>query len=213
LWADSGSTVLPSSLALDSALPVHPSCKGQIYGGPATGHCLTVRLRADATWKASLATLGWHSGDSGVVVAFAPARSFGQWANASLYGVMPRGIVSASPQACTLPGGCDSALGSFGGETAGVHAAGTYLLGSFVLDLSSVTPGSHSIHSFVREGLGGVFDAKAVSSPVQRNHAIILTPEPGSAWLVGAGLLGLVWGLPRRRGAARGSAPRQVSRR
>ena len=71
LWADTGTTLLPASLALDPGLAVNPTCKGQNYAGPEQGHCLTVQLRADAPFKAALITLGWHAGDSG--------RSFRRW--------------------------------------------------------------------------------------------------------------------------------------
>ena len=52
-------TLLDLDAILDATLPVNPVCKGLLYDGPEHGHCLTVRLRADARFKAALNTLGW----------------------------------------------------------------------------------------------------------------------------------------------------------
>lgn len=198
VWADTGTGVLPASVALDSTQPVNPICRGIRYDGPATGHCLTVRLRAEAPFKAVLATLGWNNAASGMVAAFTPEKSHGQFGrNPGLVGFGARAIVPATPAACTVPG-CDTAYGSFGGEVGGAFPAGAYLLGSFVLDLSGATPGTHEIHSFVRDGLDGAFDSTGNSRPVERNQATVLAPEPTTLVLLATGLFALLGAKPRR---------------
>lgn len=188
LWADTGTASLPASIALDSDRAVNPICRGGLYTGPATGHCLTVQLRASEPFVAALNTLGWNASASGIGLGFAPANSHGKFGrNPPLLGFGARAIVSASPLDCPVPG-CDTALGSFGGEAGSHYPAGTYLLGSLVLDLTEVRPGTHALQTFVRDGLDGVFTSGAISRPTERNGAFVLTPEPASALLLGAAL-------------------------
>ena len=98
--------------------------------------------------------------------------------------------------------GCDTAFGSFGGVCAGCVPAGTYIIGSINFDTSGALAGFHNILNFLRAGIDGVTDKKLVTQPVRLTGAIFFVlPEPGTASLLGLGVLGVLGlcAIARRR--------------
>ena len=198
-WADTGTPTLTLTAPGDPSVGATgaPCSSGFLYGGSATGRCLVVRLTATAAVTAAVMTLGWNAAASGLAVDYAGLRSFGLFggAFAPAAPVLP---VSTNAGECVSLG-CDTAYGSFGGVSAGVIAAGTYTLGSINFDTSGTLGGSHDILNYLREGVGGVTDKKFAPAPVQLNGAVLnVVPEPGTAALLGLGVMGLVLAGRRR---------------
>ena len=198
IWADTGTatlTVLPGDAAAAAGGDL---CSTGFISAAGTGRCMLVRFTAAATFKASISTIGWNTAASGVTVDFAANRSYGQWngLGLSLAPVLPKvaGTVDCAP-------GCDSAYGSFGGATAGAIGAGTYTLGSINFNTSGALAGVHSFTDFFRTGVGDVVNGKGVpGQTVQVNGAILnVIPEPGTASLLGLGIMGLVLAGRRRK--------------
>lgn len=77
--------------------------------------------------------------------------------------------------------------------------AGTYVVATIVWDTSAANVGSFDIVSFLNGGLDGFFDTNSfLITDVTLNPAtLVVTPEPGTAALLGVPLVGLV--LARRR--------------
>ena len=201
IWSDTGTATLTLSPGDPSVGPVGGACAGGfLYDGSATGRCLEVRLTATAPLTAALVTLGWNTAASGLQVDHVGLKSHG------IYGAS--GFAGASPTQPTVAGtancaglGCDTAFGSFGGVTGAPLVAGSYTIGSINFDTSGTLVGVHNILVFLRTGIDGVTDRKFNVVPVQLNGALIsdAIPEPGTASLLGLGVLGLCAIARRRR--------------
>jgi hypothetical protein len=198
IWADTGTATLTAGPGDPGVGATGAPCSsGFLYDGSATGRCLIVRLTAAAPVTAAVMTLGWNAADSGLAVDFAGLRAFGLFGG-GFTGASPVFPVATNAGECVSLG-CDTAYGSFGGVSTAPIAAGTYTLGSINFDTSGTLGGSHDILSYLREGVGGVTDKKFVAAPVQLNGAILnVVPEPGTAALLGLGVMGLVLAGRRR---------------
>ena len=95
--------------------------------------------------------------------------------------------------------GCDHRFTSFGFLVPASSGSGlTYTAGTITLDLTGATPGTYTIVSYQAAGIDG--PAENANNP--HNNAILIInpiPEPGTASLLGLGLLGLVMAGRRSR--------------
>ena len=124
---------------------------------------------------------------------------------ATLNGVVDGGPAPAAPTAdanclATLPG-CDHALTSFGFTVPTSAGSGlTYTAGTIALDLTGATPGTYTIVTYQTALVDAPID-NACNPHFAATLYIAGIPEPGTASLLGVGILGLVL-ASRRRGAA-----------
>ncbi len=146
---------------------------------------------------AAVMTLGWNAAASGLAADYAGLRSFGLFGGAFAPAAPVFPVATNAGECVSL--GCDTAYGSFGGTSTGVIAAGVYTIGSINFDTSGFLVGSFDILNFLRTGVDGVTDKKFNPAPVQLNGAILVIPEPGTASLLGLGVLGLCAIARRRR--------------
>lgn len=170
------------------------------FAGAKAGYCLTVRLTATESFKYATTTIGWNAATSGIAASFLPAIGTKVFGAGGATPVTPTSGVAQ----CVAAGlaGCDTTAGAWGGATTGTVAAGTYLLGSITFDLSGATVGTHTIQQFFRAGIdeiqngnGTVIPPSAINSATLIINAI---PEPGTASLLGLGIVGLVLAGRRR---------------
>lgn len=189
LWADNGTPTLTVTPGDGTAANVG-SCTTGFFSTETGGRCLEVRLTASSSFKAAIITLGWDNSTSGLVVGQVGSKSFGAFGSGppGLGPVLPKvaGTADCAPA-------CDTAYGSFGGATAGTTGAGVYTVGSINFDTSGVLAGLHNILNFLRTGVDGAVNKGGSPAPIQINGAILnVIPEPGTASLLGLGIMGLV---------------------
>jgi hypothetical protein len=111
----------------------------------------------------------------------------------------PANAAATADAACVAKlAGCDHRFSSFGYQSHPATGSGlTYTSGTMTFDLTGATPGTYTIISYASSGL----DTPNDNTANPHNSAILtIIPEPGTASLLGLGLLGLVVAV-RRAGA------------
>jgi hypothetical protein len=201
IWSDTGTATLTVTPG-DTAVPAtgSPCGSGFLYGGSGTARCLVVVFTATDGWKGVSTTVGWDAAASGIALDYVGLRAFGLYGGSGgPAGSAPAGTIGSTALTDCLPN-CDTAYGSFAALSFSALAAGTYTIGSISFDASGAAAGVQNILNFLRGGIDGVTNAKGNAAAVQVNGAILnVIPEPGTASLLGLGIMGLVLAGRRRK--------------
>lgn len=203
VWLDNSATTLTVS-AGDTG---NHACDG--FNNSAAGRCMKVVLTVDESAFLSQQSVSW-SNSIGLTAAhaamFPKFQAIAVGKNSDPFGPFPNAHFPTN--------GINNPVGIISSFAAGVTAAGadpnvtylgagTYTLGTIVWDVSSTVVGSHLIDNIIVGGLDGFIDSTGgiVNSIVTLNTATLnVVPEPGTASLLGLGLLGLLVASRRRSG-------------
>jgi hypothetical protein len=109
----------------------------------------------------------------------------------------PANAAATADAACVAKlAGCDHRFTSFGyGSSPATGSGLTYTAGTITMNLTGATPGTYTIITYTSAGV----DTPNDNSSNPHNSAILtIIPEPGTASLLGLGMLGLVMAGRRR---------------
>jgi hypothetical protein len=185
-----------------TALPdAGPGCTFTGYYGTviATGHCMDVILRTTDGLISLNASVAYES-DNGLAVT-----QFNEWLGVGV-AFDKQGAATKSCVNFDGVGDNGSQIGIFECQVPPPNgppsvAPGTYKIGTIVWDTSGTTPGVETV-SIVGVIVGAVINGVITdvsSSVVTGSHAINIIPEPGTASLLGLGLVGLILAGRRSR--------------
>ncbi|MBW1684605.1 MAG: PEP-CTERM sorting domain-containing protein [Deltaproteobacteria bacterium] len=177
-----------------------PGCSfgGYYAGSVSTGRCMDVVMTTTYDWI-GFGTSVTYDSDNGLGVG-----SMYEW----------WGLEVAHPQYCTPPIGLEDKGGvieQFGclmppPVNPPVLSPGTYKLGTIIWDTTGTTEGSETIAGYIDDlidGMIAVIDGNLVfvdnSGTIMNSAVLNIIPEPGTAALLGLGLVGLVLAAQRRR--------------
>jgi len=174
-------------------------CK-KLGEGQQDGYCLQLILTIDVPWAAATSNFGWSEAGSGMVNTNVADYSFGYNNPLTALGLTHIGPMYRMTNECSVVG-CDKVIGSVGAAAgADSGAAGTWTLGSVNFDLTGTVVGTHEIENFWRVGIDGIGNTTSnlpLTAPLASGY-VTLVPEPGTASLLGLGIVGLVLAGRRR---------------
>jgi hypothetical protein len=182
-----------------------PGCDfgGYADGSVATGYCMDVILTSDHNFIGMGTSVGYDS-DNGLAIG-----SMYEWRGAIVG--WSRGAPSA---VCAPPGGLKDTgtrIESFDciippPVPPPSVAAGSYKIGTIVWDTSGTTSGTEVVAAVINDLINGmslVINGNGVffgsADIVQGTHILTIIPEPGTASLLGLGLVGLILAGRRSR--------------
>ena len=189
-----------------------PGCAGGFYGPITSGVCMDVILRSTYD-SMGAGTSVIYDRDNGLAIASiiewkGVGVAFNKAGAAVAHCAPPAGISDYSDNMTDgsgLVGSFDCIVPPW--DQATPLPAGTYRLGTIIWDTSGTTHGSETISAYINDVLDGfiaVIDGSLVfldSTQIVTNSVVLhLTPEPGTAALLGLGLVGLTLAGRRRRG-------------
>ena len=190
--------VAPTGITIYEGDTAAPGCTGAWATYP-TGRCMNVTLTTTDPLIAVASYVGYSSG-SGLAVS-----SYHEWIGLgvewSTKGVLLKSMV-------LMDGVTDdgSRVGNFGAVVPPPNGPpslgpGTYTIGTIIWDTSGTTMGTETI-SIVGAIVGAVINGVITdvsASVVVGSHIVNIIPEPGTASLLGLGLVGLVLAGRRSR--------------
>jgi len=195
----------PSGLLIPSGNPWGPGCVFTGYYGASvtSGHCMDVILKTTDPIIGMGVSVTYDS-DNGLQLA-----SMWEWKGVGLV-FNKSGVPTKS---CAPPGGIVDKGGiiqSFDCIIAPPSAppqmaAGTYRIGTIIWDMSAWIPGIQSVSAYINplfDGVIAVINGNIVDvsdSVVLGSHILFVIPEPGTASLLGLGLVALILAGRRSR--------------
>jgi hypothetical protein len=192
----------PSGITINAG---DPGSSGWCGGGypyvPSPGYCMDVILTTTLSLIAGSARVGYDS-DNGLSVL-----RFNEWRGV---GVQFDPKSGAALKSCTPVDGVTDSGSEIGEFDCGIAspnappsvAPGTYQIGTIVWDTSGTSVGTEGINVLIT-GAGAVINGNIIDYTgmvVAGSHILNIVPEPGTASLLGLGLVGLVLTSRRRRG-------------
>jgi hypothetical protein len=194
---------VPTGITINAG-DLGPGCLfgGYAGGSVASGYCMDVVMTSDHAFVGMAATVTYDS-DNGLAIG-----SMYEWVGPVV------GWSRGAPNAwCSPPGG----LQDVGGEIRSFDcvvappapppsvAAGTYTIGTIVWDTSGTTSGTEVIAAMINDlidGVAAIINGNVVTltsaDVVVGSHILTIIPEPGTASLLGLGLVGLILAGRRR---------------
>jgi hypothetical protein len=197
----------PTGITIHTSLASEMAGPGCTFTGyyartVSTGYCMDVIIKSDDPWIGAGVTVNYDT-DNGLAVT-----QYNEWIGMGV-SWNAKGTLQKSCQ--TAGGVADNGIGTVTQFECLVPppngppslAPGTYRIGTIVWDTSGTTPGTETIAAFFggADATGAVINGNILDITTQAvvgSHILNIVPEPGTASLLGLGLVGLILAGRRR---------------